>query len=540
MERRQCVIFFLFSVTFFVFCELGACSTTEDDLTSCLTTAGVHNFTTIDDPTYGSLVSLSIKNLRFTTPPSVITQEPFVVILPEDTPQLASSIRCARAASYTIVLRSGGHSYEGFSSVSETSPFVVLDLMNLDRVAVDLETETAWVQGGATLGELYHAIGSSSKRYAFPAGMCPTVGVGGHFSGGGYGTLARKFGLSADNIVDAELVDGEGRVLDRNTMGEDVFWAIRGGGGGNWAAVADWKIKLLEIPETVTAFQVARTGSPAEMAKLWHKWQLFAAEVEDESFLMIQIASKNETHGPGVIVLNFVGVFLGPRESAFSSMASAFPELNVGSDDLKEMTWLESVTFTSVSDRVLQVSDLKNRFLYEKAFSKIKSDFVREPMTEDGIRGALEIIAEQPKAVLALNPYGGAMRRIVSDAIAFPHRAGNLYSIDYIVQWQEEGDTESDLCVRWLRRIYEYMTPYVSNEPRASYVNDVDLDLGTIDWNKLQGTSGVEATEIARAWAEKYFLGNYDRLVRAKTVIDPRNVFRHPQSIPPISILDAA
>ncbi|XVF03117.1 hypothetical protein REPUB_Repub04eG0233200 [Reevesia pubescens] len=79
------------------------------------------------------------------------------------------------------------------------------------------------VQAGATIGELYYRIAEKSKTFAFPAGVCPTVAVAGHFSGGGYGMLMRKFGIVADYIIDAQLVDVNGRFLDRNSMGEDLF-----------------------------------------------------------------------------------------------------------------------------------------------------------------------------------------------------------------------------------------------------------------------------------------------------------------------------
>lgn len=138
---------------------------------------------------------------------------------------------------------------------------MLIDLLKLNKVTVDTKSETAWVEGGATLGEVYSAIAQSSPELRFPAGIYHTVGSGGHFAGGGLGFLSRKYGLSADNILDALLINGSGEMVDRSAMGEDVFWALRGGGGGSWGVVYAWKIRLVKVPRILTAFKVFRYGT---------------------------------------------------------------------------------------------------------------------------------------------------------------------------------------------------------------------------------------------------------------------------------------
>ncbi|XWS50558.1 hypothetical protein CRYUN_Cryun12cG0097000 [Craigia yunnanensis] len=98
-----------------------------------------------------------------------------------------------------------------------------------------------------------------SGTLAFPAGTCHTLGVGGHFSREGYGTLFRKHGLAADNIIDAHLIDANGKVLDRKSVGEDLFWVIRGGGGGSYGFALPWKLKLVPVLAIVTVFTVTKT-----------------------------------------------------------------------------------------------------------------------------------------------------------------------------------------------------------------------------------------------------------------------------------------
>ncbi|POO03602.1 Xanthine dehydrogenase C subunit [Trema orientale] len=166
-----------------------------------------------------------------------------------------SVVLCTRVAYCKITVRSGAHNYEGtYSSVVVTivtaASFVIIDLMNLNQVTVDREFETAWVEGGTTLGETYYVIarasGSSSRsvhHYGFSARSCPILGVGGHNSGNGFGLLSRKYGVAADNVVDALLVDANGQLLDWKGMENDVFWAIKAGGGGVWGIIYAWKLE---------------------------------------------------------------------------------------------------------------------------------------------------------------------------------------------------------------------------------------------------------------------------------------------------------
>ncbi|WMV27620.1 hypothetical protein MTR67_021005 [Solanum verrucosum] len=462
--------------------------------------------------------------------------KPMVIIVPESKEQLVSSVMCCIRSSYEIRVRCGGHSYEGTSSVTLEggSSFVIIDLMKLDDVSLDLESGTAWVQGGATLGQTYYAISRASNAHGFAAGSCPTVGVGGHISGGGFGFLSRKYGLAADNVVDALLVDAEGRILDRESMGEDVFWAIRGGGGGIWGVIYAWKIQLLKVPKIVTSFILSRPGSKRYVSQLVHKWQLVAPKLDDEFYLSVSIRGV-ASRGIHEMNAQFNGFYLGPRTKAISVLNNAFPELGIRKHDFKEMNWIKSILFFSELDNTSNVSLLKQRYFEKKSYFKAKSDYVKTPISMDGIMTTLDVLEKEPKGHIILDPYGGAMERISEDAIAFPHRKGNLFGIQYLVEWGKKDNsiTKSNAYIEWIREFYNTMAPFVSSAPRAAYVNYIDLDLGVID-NLLINTNAGHAMERARVWGQKYFLNNYDRLVKAKTIIDPLNVFRHQQGIPPM------
>ncbi|XP_004292414.1 PREDICTED: reticuline oxidase-like isoform X1 [Fragaria vesca subsp. vesca] len=519
-----------------------------DEITSCLTLHNINNFTTFpntenDSDSYFKLLNFSIQNLRFAEP---TVPKPIAIILPESVEQIINSVYCSREVFLAIRVRCGGHSYEGTSSVAaDGAPFVIIDMMNLNTVSVDLETEMAWVEGGATLGETYHAIAKASSVHGFSAGSCPTVGAGGHIAGGGFGLLSRKYGLAADNVVDALLIDADGRLLDRRGMGEDVFWAIRGGGGGVWGIVYAWKIQLLRVPQTVTVFVASRAGNKSHVANLVDKWQHVAPYLEDDFYISCFVGAglpEAKTSGTTGISATFKGFYLGPRSSAMSTLDQVFPDIGIVKEDCKEMSWIESTVFFSGLGNGSSVSDLRNRYLENKGFFKAKSDYVRTAISHAGIRAAVEILEEEPKGYIILDPYGGIMHRISSESIAFPHRKGNLFTIQYLVEWKEEENYKRNEYVGWIRRLYNSMTPYVSWGPRTAYINYIDLDLGVMRLveTRVPTEKDKDAVEIARVWGEKYFLNNYDRLVRAKTIIDPRNVFSNQQGIPPVSYLSQA
>ncbi|PIA48339.1 hypothetical protein AQUCO_01400740v1, partial [Aquilegia coerulea] len=489
------------------------------------------NHTIPSTPSFNRFFILSSYNLRITKS----SLEPVVIVLPESKEQLSATILCCQENSVVFTIRSGGHSFEGLSYSAGTRAFIMIDLMNLNKVLVDLESKTAWVEGGATVGEIYHAIGRSSNHLGFPAGLCPAVGSGGHIGGGGYGLMSRKFGLASDNVLDAILVNADGRLLNRKTMGEEVFWAVRGGGAGNWGAIYSWKIQLIDVPETVTAFRISRRGSKTEAAELLSKWQLVAPNLEDEFSLMVSVVGESETS----ILSIFQGLYLGRKTSALVSIAHNYPELELLANECNEMTWVESMAYFPGIAEGFTVDALKERFAMcsQKFYYKWKGDYVRDSVSTEGIEGLLHMLMEEPRGQLELSPLGGMMSRIKSDVFPYPHRNGNLYAIGYLVAWGEEDDAHNGVYMNWIRNVHEYMTPFVSKEPRAAYVNEVDLDLGVMDWEN-HNISMEEFVKLGRTWGEKYFLKNYDRLVRAKTLIDPYNVFRHRQSIPPMFFQD--
>ncbi|KAL2474833.1 FAD-binding Berberine family protein [Abeliophyllum distichum] len=433
---------------------------------------------------YLSILNFSIQNLRFE---SVTTPKPLVIITPLHESQIQPVIYCAKENGIQIRVRSGGHDYEGLSYTSQV-PFVIIDLVNLREINVDVEKKTAWIQAGARLGELYYRIAEKSRTLGFPGGVCPTVGAGGHISGGGYGTLIRKYGLAADHVIDARIIDVNGRILDRKSMGEDLFWAIRGGGAASFGVILAWKLELVDVPEKVTVFTIAKTLEQ-NATNIVHRWQYIGHKLEEDLAVRVFISSVNSSQdGKRTIQASFQSLFLGGVDRLLPLMQQSFPELGLQREDCTEMSWIESALYI-YGLPVGSLEVLLNRTQANVRHFKAKVDYVQKPISKNGLEGIWKRFFEEEaaEAEMLFVPYGGRMDEVSESAIPFPHRAGNLYQIHYMVNWDEEEASER--YINWIRILYSYMASYVSKFPRAAYINYRDLDIGVN--NKVEDTEVV-------------------------------------------------
>ncbi|KAE8694962.1 Inactive tetrahydrocannabinolic acid synthase [Hibiscus syriacus] len=471
---------------------------------------------------FSSVFAFSLRNARVSTP---TTLRPLAIVTPSHVSHIQATVNCSRSHGLQVRIRSGGHDYEGLSYVSQV-PFVIIDLINLRSIDVDTENNTAWIQAGATIGEVYYRIAEKTATLAFPAGICPTVGVGGHFSGGGYGMLMRKYGLAADQIIDAELVDVNGKLLDRNSMGEDLFWAIRGGGGASFGVVVAWKVNLVTVPSTVTVFTVNRTLEE-NGTMLVHKWQSIAPKINEDLYIRLFLRAVNSSRQDGTrtIQASFTSLYLGRTDDLLPLMQESFPELGITRQDCIEMSWIQSILYFAEIPQSEPLEILLNRTGTAVIF-KGKSDYVTEPIPETGLEGLWQWFFEDESLQLIFSPYGGNMDDIPESESPYPHRAGNLFNIHYAVGWGEEDAASSQWYINFMRRLYGYMKPYVSKSPRRAYMNYRDLDLGT-------NNNGVYTSyKQASKWGLPYFNKNFNRLIHVKSLVDPGNFFRHEQSIP--------
>ena len=494
---------------------------TSDGFIQCLTqkipselivTPGSSNFTSV-------LVSTS-KNSNFLTNTTV---KPICIVTVTDASHAQAAVVCGRQNGVRLRVRSGGHDYEGLSYRSARAEvFAVVDLANLRAITVSADEEcgpTAWVDSGATVGQLYYTIAKTNPELGFPAGECPTLGVGGHFSGGGIGMMMRRHGLAVDHVIDAKLVNADGELLDRATMGEDLFWAIRGGGGESFGIVLSWKVGLVKVPPTVTMFRIPRTLEQGAV-DIVTKWQDVGATLLPRDMNMMVILQGRQAV--------FQALYLGRCDEILPTIASRLPELNATKSDCKEMTWLESMAFIGFAGNTNTTALLDRSTGRLNSFFKNKSDYVRRAIS----RGVwLEIftnwLAMNGSGLLILEPHGGFVGSIPARATPYPHRSGVLYNIQYVASWSAGDD--SSAAMSWVHSFYDFMGQHVSKSPREAYANFRDLDIGE---NTV--VKDVSTFHNATVWGHKYFGSNFQRLATVKGKVDPTDYFRNEQSIPPL------
>lgn len=483
---------------------------------------------------YPSLLNATIQNLRFASPR---TPRPALLLTPATVAEARACVACCRRHGLTVRARSGGHDYEGLSyrSVAGARPFAVVDVAALRDVRVDAARRVARAGPGATLGDLYYAVArESGGALGFPAGICPTVCVGGHLSGGGFGPMMRKHGLGADNVVDAEVVDAEGRLLDRAAMGEGLFWAIRGGGGGSFGVVVSWTVRLVPVPPVVSAFTVrrlVRRGDKRQTqaaVRLLTKWQRVAHALPEDLFVKVAMEPEVDDAGERHPSVTFKSLFLGNCSGMVAEMSAHLPELDVRAGDCREMSWIQSTLYFYGYTGEQAAEVLLDRSLQPKDYYKVKLDYLTSPIPAAGLAGLLARVVEDRGGSVDVDPQGGAMSETPELDTPYAHRRGYLYNVQYFVKWGGDANVSyEDAHLAWVRGVHRFMTPYASARPRAAYINFRDLDLG-------QNVEGETSYEAARAWGEMYFRGNFRRLAMVKAEVDPDQVFWSEQSIPPL------
>ncbi len=412
-------------------------------------------------------------------------KHPQAIVLPRTPAGVSSAIGWVRANKVPFSVRGGGHSYEGLS----LSDGLVIDTRLMSDVRLEARDGSLSVGGGATLGKAYAAAGA--RDLALAGGSCPTVGIAGNTLGGGFGFLARKYGLACDSLVSLEIVDANGRVLTANTNSNaDLFWACRGAGGGSFGVVTRFVFRCHAVRQA-TVFGVGWQLPVARAKAVMQAWQAWAPHAPEEVTSIFRISKANA----GSVALRCAGEWTGSRERVESELrpllAAAAPSAALRA---YSTSFLGAVRHFTPDD--------------EPAYMKGKSDYVAAPMSGAGIETLLEGLMSLPANAITVicNSYGGAIARVPAADTAFPHRRGVLYSLQYYAQ-MSAGAAEARL--EQMRGLYAAMRPHVSG---AAYVNYCDLDLPDN--------------------SQAYWGSNLARLRQVKAAVDPGNLFRHAQSVP--------
>jgi hypothetical protein len=189
------------------------------------------------------------------------------------------------------------------------------------------------------------------------------------------------------------------------------------------------------------------------------------------------------------------------------------------------MSWLQSTVYINSGDANTTVETLLNRTTSLNTFTKNKSDYVKQAITEASWEKIFPWFNNAGAGIIILEPHGGRVGSIADAETPYPHRSGVLYNIQYVAFWTGNG-TDSP---NWIRGLYDFMEPLVSKIPRGAYVNYRDLDIGE---NTVIG--GVTSYETGKVWGEQYFGGNFKRLAITKGKVDADDYFRNEQSMPPL------
>jgi FAD/FMN-containing dehydrogenase len=403
---------------------------------------------------------------------------------------VARALGWARRHGIRVAPRCGGHSYGGYS----TTPGLVLDVSRLSTVSV--QGTRAVVGGGARLVDVYERLGASGL--AIPGGSCATVGISGLTLGGGHGFLSRKWGLTADNVLGLELVTADGRrVACGPTDHADLFWACRGGGGGNFGVVTRWTFRAHSLA-TVSTFEI--DWPIDQLAKVLAAWQAFIVTAPDELFSVLSLAGDG-----GVARVAAVGQLIGTKpalDALLAPLASAGAPTRVATLERAPLDAVRMWAGCRTLDACHLGGDLR------RATFSAKSDFFRKPLPAAAAAVITSALRAAPgRGRLLLDSYGGAINRVPKNATAFVHRDA-LASGQYLAYWTRPAEAAQSRA--WLRGFYAAMRPYASGE---AYQNYIDPELAT--------------------WRTAYYGSNFKRLVAVKKRYDPENVFRFAQSIPP-------
>jgi FAD/FMN-containing dehydrogenase len=404
-----------------------------------------------------------------------ISKFPALIVQPRGVADVRRAVQFARESNLLVAVKCGGHSHSGKSTCDRG---LMIDLSLMRGVRVDARERIAYVSGGSLLGDM----DNETMQYGLvtSAGTVSHTGVAGLTLGGGFGRIARRFGLSLDNVRAAEVVTANGDVVRASAdENPELLWGLKGG-GGNFGIVTNFEFELHPMQREVVGGNIV---FPFEQARqLLDFYAEYEATAPKELFLCMGV--QNSPTGKAV---SFNACYSGPASEAERVFAKVRAAGTPVRDTLRTIDYVALQRSGDVDDPRAVGSYTKSGFS-----NGLSPKFIDAILTGFG---------EQPggSSVFFLYHCGGAINSVAADATSFPHRDITLTPL-LAVSWPIESDPTAQ--VAWLRKYWASVEPHM----QGFYTNDI------IDETQQQ--------------VDENYLGNYPRLVALKNKYDPTNLFR--------------
>ena len=418
---------------------------------------------------------------------AMIVNQPAMVAQPVDADDVSAALRYAREHDLDVSVRGGGHGVMGLATAGE----LVIDMSQINAVVVDPKARTAVVGGGAIWGTVDAA--TQAHGLAVPGGRVTHTGVAGLTLGGGQGWLSSKYGLSIDNLLSIDLVTADGRQVTASAESEpELFWALRGGGGG-FGVVTSFTFRLHEVgPMILGGMLIHSADRAAEVCAAYSEFCMTAPDDFGGAavFLSAPPAPLVPPEAVGAPVLSLAIAWFGDHSVGEKTIAP-IRDLGAMIDIVQPMPYVA----------LQAMIDGGNDFGMRQYWSAAYVEKLTPAMLDDTVELALNRPSPMSNVILA--PMGAAVNRVPEDETAFGHReAGWLFHP--LAQWASPDDDAANIA--WGKSLSAAAQPHTTN---GTYLN-VDGDAGS-----------SERTRFAFGDVA------YARLSAVKRQWDPDNVFRH-------------
>ncbi len=422
----------------------------------------------------------------------MIDKRPIAVVRCTNVSDVASAVKVARDEGLDLSIRGGGHSAPGFGT---NDGGIVIDLSPLQEVIVDPETQTVKAGGGCT----WRIFNDATHEYglATTGGIIGSTGIAGLTLGGGIGYLSRRHGLSCDNLISAEVVMADGRVVVASEKeNDDLFWALRGG-GGNFGVVTTFEYRLHPVAEIYGGPIVYPVDRAEDLVSFYRNYIADAPE-DLGGFLGFHLAPPlpflpESWHFKNVCLL--VACWAGPIEDGKKMVQPFLDAVEPVGSHVGPMPYPAlNVAFDELLPKGLQ-------HYWKASFARELSDGAAKVHAEYGAK------VPAIQTAVHLYPINGAVQRVGMDETAFAYRDVSFSPV-IAGMWENPADNEQNIA--WVRAYYEALRPY---SVEGGYINFMDQD----DQGRIKDN----------------YKGNYGRLAAVKAKYDPGNLFHVNQNIKP-------